>query len=409
MQQQKMLVNAQRLQETLEKFASFGRTPNNGVTRLSLSQEDLTAREYLETCCKEIGMEVKYDDMANMYATMPGKEGKPPVVMGSHLDSVKKGGRFDGVLGVAAALEVARTIHDNRIKLEIPFTIVNFTNEEGARFEPAMMCSGVISGKFDKQTVLQSRDETGMTFGEALSASGYAGSVENRLKKAAAFLEMHIEQGPVLESEDKQIGIVEGVVGMVNYEIEVTGESNHAGTTPMGMRRDALFVACDIIRDVREQLSMLDPELVYTMGRMNVYPNIHTVIPNKVVFTLEARHKDPQVVSQVVSTIRTLPQEMGGCTIASKKLWSRDTVAFDQGIVSRLEKSAQSLGISAKRMYSGAGHDAQFIASYLPTAMIFVPSAGGKSHCEEELTSYEDCARGANVALDTVLPLLTGQ
>ncbi|MDL5041979.1 Zn-dependent hydrolase [Heyndrickxia coagulans] len=406
MQQQKVLIQAERLQESLEKFSTFGRTPANGVTRLSLSKEDIAARDYFVACCKEIGMEVKFDDMANIYAVMPGTENKPPVVMGSHLDTVKKGGRFDGVLGVAAALEVARTLHDNHIKPKAPFMIVNFTNEEGARFEPAMMCSGVISGKFDQSVMLKSRDEDGISFGEALAASGYAGDAKNRLKEASAFLEMHIEQGPVLESEGKQIGVVEGVVGMVNYEIEVTGESDHAGTTPMGMRKDALFTAADIISILRKQLNQLDPALVYTMGRMNVYPNIHTVIPNKAVFTLEARHQDPEVVAQVVEAIKTLPQEMSGCTISSKKLWSRETVVFDKSIVSQLEKSAQSLGLSSKKMYSGAGHDAQFMASYLPTAMLFVPSINGKSHCEEERTTYEDCACGVNVALDTVLALL---
>ncbi|MCQ2010435.1 Zn-dependent hydrolase [Sporolactobacillus sp. STSJ-5] len=406
MQEQKVLVNAERLKETIERFADFGRTDHNGVTRLSLSKEDIKARTYLISCCEELGMTVKVDDVANIYATMEGNEDLPPLVMGSHLDSVKKGGRFDGVLGVIAALEVARTLHDHHIKPKIPFMLVDFTNEEGARFDPAMMCSGIITGKFDKSEMLKSTDSEGVTFGEALAASGYEGGAGNRLQEASAYLEMHIEQGPVLESEEKTIGVVEGVVGMVNEEIEVCGESDHAGTTPMSMRKDALFAATDVITLLRKKLSRLDSNLVYTMGRMLVSPNIHTVIPNRVTFTLEARHKDPDVVAQVVQAINELPDSIGGCSIRARKLWARETVEFDHKICDQLECSTKELGYSYKRMYSGAGHDAQYIADFIPTAMIFVPSVHGKSHCEEELTSYEDCAKGVNVALDAVLSMI---
>lgn len=406
MQEQKLLINEQRLKETIEKFADIGRTKRNGVTRLSLSGEDIAARDYLVSCCRELGMTVKTDDVANIYATLPGLEDKPPLVMGSHLDTVIRGGRFDGVLGVLAALEIVRTLHDHHITPKIPFTLVDFTNEEGARFDPAMMCSGVISGMFEKAAMLQSRDTEGVTFEEALETSGYKGPTENRLREATAYLEMHIEQGPVLESESLKIGVVEGVVGMVNYEIEVTGESDHAGTTPMNMRKDALFAASDLIRLLRDRLNTLDRELVYTMGRMNVLPNVHTVIPNKAIFTLEARHKDPRVIKQVIRIIQNMPESLEGCSITARKLWGRDTVHFDPEICTRLEASAKSLGYPYKRMYSGAGHDAQYIASFLPAAMIFVPSVNGKSHCEEEQTSYEDCARGVNVALDTVMSIL---
>ncbi|MCO7174893.1 Zn-dependent hydrolase [Sporolactobacillus kofuensis] len=408
MQEQKVLINGERLRKTIEKFAHFGRTDHNGVTRLSLSAEDVEARDYLVSCCKAIGMSIKIDDVANLYATMEGLEDRPPLVMGSHLDSVKKGGRFDGVLGVLAALEVARTLHDHHIKPKIPFTLVDFTNEEGARFDPAMMCSGIITGKFKKSEMLQSSDSEGVTFGEALTASGYEGDAANRLQEATAYLEMHIEQGPVLESENLEIGVVEGVVGMVNYEIEVTGESDHAGTTPMYMRKDALFAANDVISALREKLSHLDRELVYTIGRMVVTPNIHTVIPDRVVFTLEARHKDPEVIAQVVQAINDLPEQLEGCTVRTRKLWGRNTVQFDRNLCDQLECSAQGLGYSYKKMYSGAGHDAQYIAEYMPTTMIFVPSIHGKSHCEEECTSYEDCIKGVNVALDTVLSILNG-
>jgi beta-ureidopropionase / N-carbamoyl-L-amino-acid hydrolase len=409
MQRQKLLINGERLKNELERFARFGRTQNNGVTRLSLSEEDRLARDFFRSCCEEIGLTVKVDDMGCMYATLEGVENKTPILIGSHLDSVKKGGRFDGVLGVLAGLEVARTLVENKIKPQIPITIVNFTNEEGARFEPSMMASGVLSGKFDKQVMLKKKDAEGITFEEALKSIGYEGEVENRLIEGSAFLELHIEQGPILEKEALSIGVVECVVGMACYDIEITGESDHAGTTPMNMRKDALFAANNLINEIRRVLGPLDEELVFTIGRVNVYPSIHTVIPNKVVFSLEARHKNPKIVKAFKEFVENLPN-VGlneGCEIKTTKLWERDTVWFDTEIVNQLEKSAQSLGYSNKRMVSGAGHDAQFIASIVPSAMLFVPSFNGKSHCEEELTSWDECEKGVNVLLDTVLALLS--
>lgn len=408
MQKQKIQINGARLKQELERFAEFGRTENNGVTRLSLSDEDRRVRDYFRTCCEELGMTVKVDDMGCMYATLQGTENKPPILIGSHLDSVKKGGRFDGVLGVLTGLEVVRTLVDQNIKPKIPITIVNFTNEEGARFEPSMMASGVLSGKFDKATMKAKKDADGTTFGEALKEIGYEGSVENRLMEASAFLELHIEQGPILESEKQTIGVVECVVGMGCFEIEVTGESDHAGTTPMNMRKDALFAANNLINEIRTRLSSLDPDLVFTIGRVNVYPSIHTVIPNKVVFTLEARHKDMEIVNTFKAFVQGLQNFSNneGCEIKVTKLWDRETVWFEPELCNLLEQSAETLGYTHKRMVSGAGHDAQFIASYVPTAMLFVPSVNGKSHSEEELTSWEDCEKGVNVILDTVLNLL---
>lgn len=405
MEKQKIMIPSERLMLTLEEFANFGRTENNGVTRLALSLEDKLARDYFCSCCKELGMSIEIDDLGNMYATLAGIEDRPPIVIGSHLDSVKKGGRFDGVLGVIAGLEIARALVENNIKPRIPLVIANITNEEGARFEPSMMASGVLSGKFDKATMLKKTDVDGITFGEALNKIGYAGKEEFRLKKATAFLELHIEQGPVLEREAVSIGVVECVLGMVCFDIIVTGESDHAGTTPMSMRKDALFAANSLIREAREKLGALDKDLVFTMGRMNVLPNIHTVIPNQVVFSLEARHKDPAVIKQVEEIILGFSQSPNneGCKIEIEKLWDRSTVLFDEGICDRLEQSTKLLNYSYKRMVSGAGHDAQFLASYMPTAMIFVPSINGKSHCEEERTSWEDCAKGVNVLLETVL------
>lgn len=408
MQRQKVAVNGERLKNTLERFADYGRTPNNGVTRLALSEEDRLARDYFCSCCRDLGMDIKIDDLGCIYATLEGLEDKPPVVIGSHMDSVKKGGRFDGILGVVAGLELVRTLVEHNIKPKVPIMIVNFTNEEGARFEPSMMASGILSGKFQKDVMMKKTDVDGVTFMQALQSCGYEGDRSNRLTEASAFVELHIEQGPILEREAKSIGVVECVLGMVCYEIEVTGESDHAGTTPMDMRKDALFATNNLIAEARHELGRLDSNLVYTMGRMNVLPNIHTVIPNKVIFSLEARHTDEDVIASVEKIIQSLPDQaelLEGCEVRVTKLWGRDTVWFDKTVCDEVEESVRSLGYSYKRMVSGAGHDAQFLASYIPTAMIFIPSVNGKSHCEEEFTPWEECEKGVNVLLETVIKL----
>ena len=397
--------NQSRLQSLIERFSQFGRTENNGVTRLALSQEDIEARKCLQTLCEELGMTVTYDDMANMYATLPGKKDLPPIVLGSHMDSVVKGGRYDGILGVLTALETVYTLKETETQLDYPITIVNFTNEEGARFEPSLMASGVLSGKFDKEKMLASKDRNGITFAQALTESGFEGQMENRLKEATAYIELHIEQGPVLEHKNLEIGVVEGVLGMVCYEITVQGESNHAGTTPISMRKDPMFAAANLIVEMQDKLQQLDQSLVYTIGRMNAHPNIHTVIPSHVVFTLEARHHDADVIAAVSTIVEQLSGLANGCTVSSSRLWDRDTVLFDEKVVGAVEKASQDIHYKGHRMYSGAGHDAQFIASFIPSAMIFVPSEKGYSHREDEYTSYEDCVKGANVLLNAVLNL----
>jgi len=395
------------LEELIEQFSQFGATENGGVTRLSLSDEDVLARNYFCECCEALGMDIHVDDMGNIYATLAGKKDVPPIVMGSHLDSVEKGGRFDGVLGILTAIEAIRTIKENEIEVDIPLMIVNFTNEEGARFDPAMMSSGVITSKFAKEKMLQSTDKNGVCFHEALQASGYEGEQANRLKEALAYIELHIEQGPVLEAKQREIGVVEGVLGMVCYEITITGQSNHAGTTPMSMRKDPMIVASTLITELHEQLGKIDEQLVFTFGRLNVSPNIHTVIPNQVTFTIDSRHQNHEVMEQVEDILQALPETAGGCNIHPVKLWGRETVYFDTAICNEVERACQSFGYTAHRMFSGAGHDAQYMASMVPSAMIFVPSIQGKSHCEEEKTTFEDCAKGADILLETVLTLQT--
>ncbi|MDW0113108.1 Zn-dependent hydrolase [Sporosarcina saromensis] len=398
-------VNRDRLEQLLKQFSAFGATPGNGVSRLALSQADIDARHQFHSHCEAIGLTMKVDDMGNMYAILPGKKDVPPIVMGSHLDSVLKGGRFDGTLGVLAGLEVVHTLVERKIELNHPVMVVNFTNEEGARFDPAMMSSGVLSGKFNKEEMLRSRDSEGVTFEEALKQSGFEGAECDRLTDAAAYLELHIEQGPVLDTYGEDIAVVEGVMGMVCYEITLNGESNHAGTTPISMRKDAMFASANVMMHLQRELKKMPENLVYTIGRMHVTPNIHTVIPNEVRFTLEARHADCAVIREVEKIIARLPSEVEQCVMSYRKLWDRDTVEFDTTVVNAVSDSAVALGYKTRRMYSGAGHDAQFIATYIPSAMIFVPSTKGYSHREDEYTAYEACAKGADVLLQTLVQL----
>lgn len=398
-----------RLEDKIQTFSKFGDTGRGGITRFSLSQEALAARAEFKKRMEAIGATVVTDDMANMYATIPGSEDLPAIASGSHLDSVRQGGNYDGVLGVLAAMEAAETIVLEKIPHRHPITVIVWTNEEGARFEPAMMSSGVVTGKFDKAVMLKSfaKDVPGYTFGEALEKCGYKGSGENRLSadKYAALLELHIEQGPVLISEGIDIGVVEGVCGMVNYEFTFTGQAGHAGTTPMKYRKDALYAAVKTIQYLHDALDKLDGKLVYTTGKISCHPNIHTIIPDEVKFTLDARHQDPKVLKKVVDIIKKIPAEVEKCKATHKEDWSRKTVSFTPALVDIVEKSAKAYGYTSRRMYSGPGHDAQYVIDLLPATMLFVPSVDGHSHCEIEYTPAESCLKGVNVLLQTILDI----
>ncbi len=399
--------NLERLDDKIKTFSKFGDTGRGGITRFSLSPEALAARAEFKKRMEAIGAKVVTDDMANMYATIPGTETLPAILTGSHLDSVRQGGNYDGVLGVLTAMEAAETIVKEGIPHRHPITVMVWTNEEGARFEPAMMSSGVICGKFDKERMLASiaKDETGVTFGAALEASGYKGDESNRMTpdQYAALVELHIEQGPVLEAEGIDIGVVEGVCGMINYEFAFVGQAGHAGTTPMKYRQDALYAAVKTIQYLHDELDELDSRLVYTTGKISCHPNIHTIIPDEVKFTLDARHQNPKVIKQALDIIKKIPAEVEKCKVSFDEAWSRKSVAYTPELVDYVEKSANEYGYSSKRMYSGPGHDAQYVVDLIPTTMIFVPSVGGHSHCELEYTPTEACLKGANVLLRTLL------
>lgn len=400
--------NVKRMEDKIKTFSTFGATGNGGITRYSLSNEASQAREEFVKRMTAIGAQITTDDMANMYATIPGSEKDAKrIVMGSHVDSVKNGGNYDGILGVITAMEVLESIVDQKISHKHPMTAMIFTNEEGSLYPPAMMSSGVICNKFDKDTMLASKSvlDSTTTFGESLAKSAYVGEVANRLNADdyEAMVELHIEQGPILEAAKKNIGVVTCVLGMVNYRIRTYGQADHAGTTPMNYRQDALYSAAKVLQYLHDELDKLDPQLVYTTGEIKCHPCVHTVIPDHVDFSIDARHEDPKVIQQVVDVIKNMPKEVAKCKVDYEKAWARDTVYFDKELVEFVKESADAAGISNQYINSGAGHDAQFVADMIPTTMIFVPSKDGHSHCEPEYTSVEECTDGASVMLNAVL------
>jgi len=396
-----------RMSEKITKFSEYGALKGGGITRLSLSESALAARTEFKKRAEALGMTVETDDVANIYATYPGtEEGLPRIVMGSHLDSVRTGGNYDGVYGVLSSLEVAETIIKSGIKLRHPITVMVWTNEEGARFGPAMMCSGIVMNKFTKEK-MYSVVETGgtVTFGEALAASGWVGDEKNRLnnKDYCAYFEPHIEQGPVLEDEGLEIGVVEGVVGMVNYDIILEGVACHAGTFPQNKRKDALRAASKIVLDLWDKLSVLAPDIVFTTGEIHCKPNVHTIVPNYVKFSLDSRHKDMDVIAEVVKVIENLPKEIYGCKLSYEEHWGRKTIRFNDKMIEYVENAAEGLGYSYKHMYSGAGHDAQYVSEILPAVMLFIPSKDGLSHTVVEYSTPDQCWHGANVLLNALV------
>lgn len=406
-----------RMKDKITVMSGFGDAGHGGITRYSLSQAAILARDEFIRRMKDIGCEVKTDDVANVYATLKGSDPSlPGIVMASHCDSVKNGGNYDGILGVISAMEVLETITAEKIPHRHNLTAMIWTNEEGSLYPPAMMCSGIvchdylpenIGRNFREENMLQSASvlDSSKTFGMALEASGFKGEKENRLNPQdyKAMFELHIEQGPILEAAGKDIGVVTCVLGMVNYRIKAYGQADHAGTTPMPYRHDALYAAAQALMLLHEKLDALEPALVYTTGEIKCHPNVHTVIPDYVDFSIDVRHEDPQVMARVADIIESLPGELAKCRMETEAAWTRDTVYFDKELIGYVQEAADELGCSNQKINSGAGHDAQFAAYMMPAAMLFVPSKDGHSHCEEEFTSNEQCTKGASVLLHAVL------
>ena len=400
-------INGKRLQSALEQMAEIGATPGGGVQRLTLSDEDKKARDLFMKWLKELDLEITIDEMGNIFGRRPGKNNDlAPVMSGSHIDSQPKGGRFDGILGVMGALEVMRTLHENKIKTERPFVIVDWTNEEGSRFAPAMVASGVWAGALKRDWVYDRTDINGKRFEDELIRIGYKGTVACKKFPVHCYYEYHIEQGPILEREGKQIGAPKGILCLHWYDVYLEGEANQVGPTPMEGRHDALCATAEMILKVNALPDRMGGNLVATVGEIQNYPNSRNIIPDKVHFTVDIRSWDDDHALKAWELVRKDFEDVAarrGCPIKIEETWRVEHSPFDEKLVQRILNVADDLGYSSLHMVSGAGHDASYMNQVCPTAMIFVPSIGGRSHVEVENTTWEDCEAGANVLLQVVL------
>lgn len=401
-----LTINPERLWDDLMDTARMGGTPKGGIRRLTLSEEDRRVRDWFRDACEKLGCTVHVDEVGNMFAIRPGRDNSlPPIAMGSHLDTQPTGGKFDGVLGVLGALEAMRTLVAAGYETHAPLAIANWTNEEGSRFAPAMLCSGVHAGVFTPEFAWSRTDRDGITLGEALDAIGYRGTEKAGERKFQAMFELHIEQGPILEAEGKEIGVVQGVQGMRWYEVTVTGQDAHTGATPMYLRRNALLGAARMIERI-DAIAQANLPGVATVGLIENKPNSRNVIPGEVFFTVDLRHPDEAVLERMEQQFRlALAEVMNLLKLGheEKRIWNSPAVRFAPELVACVREGAAKSGYATRDMASGAGHDAAYTARVMPTTMIFVPCAGGISHNEAESTSKAECAAGAQVLLNAVI------
>ena len=401
-----LVIDAERLWGDLMKTAEIGGTPKGGIRRLTLTQEDRQVRDWFRDQCEALGCTVTVDEIGNMFALRPGRRiDLAPIAMGSHLDTQPTGGKFDGILGVLAGLECLRTLHDVGFETNAPLLLVNWTDEEGSRFAPAMLGSGVHAGVFDRAYADSRLDAENVSFASAIDAIGYRGEVTAGTQPIGAMFELHIEQGPILEAEGYTIGAVSGVQGMRWYDVELVGRESHAGSTPMAMRRDALTAAADLIAFV-DRAARARPDAVGTIGTISAFPSSRNVIPGKVALSLDLRHPDEVELAALEAEIEAELARIGATHRVAgtmTRIWDSPPVHFDEGCIASVKHAATACGYKTRAIVSGAGHDAAYIARIAPTTMIFVPCAGGLSHHEEEDASKGDCAAGAQVLLQAVL------
>ncbi len=400
-------IDGARLRASLEEMATIGATPAGGVQRLALSDEDRRARDLLARWMKEAGLEVDIDEMGSIFGTRHGRDDSlPPVLCGSHVDSQPRGGRFDGILGVMGALEVMRTLRDRHAETTRPLVMVDWTNEEGSRFAPAMIASGVWVGALERDWAYARADRDGKRQGDELARIGYKGALPARKRPAHAYFELHIEQGPLLERMGRTIGAPKGIVCLHWYDVYLEGEANQVGPTPMEGRHDALCAAAEMILAVNALPGRVKGNLVATVGEIQNRPNSRNIIPDGVHFTVDIRSWDDEHAVRAWELLRRDFDSIAarrGTSMRIEETWRCPHAPFDERLVQRVLDTARDLGYSHLHMVSGAGHDASYMNQVCPTAMIFVPSIGGRSHVEVERTAWEDCEAGANVLLHCVL------
>ena len=398
-------IDGERLWRSLMDLAKIGATPKGGVRRITLTEEDRQGRDQFARWAKEAGLEVRWDAIGNMFARRAGADASlPPVMIGSHLDSQPSGGRFDGAYGVMAGLEVVRTLNERGIRTRAPLEVASFTNEEGSRFAPTMMGSGVFTGTYALSDVLGNKDAEGKTVKDALEGIGYRG--EAKPHEVGAYFEVHIEQGPVLEDTKTTIGVVQGALGQRWFDVVLTGQDSHAGPTPMNLRKDALIAASRLVLEVNRIANGYPDNARGTVGHMQVKPNSRNVVPGEVRMTVDLRNAADATLSAMAKDLRdTLQRVAAEARVQAdiKEVVYFPPCEFAAELVSSVRTAAKSLGHSHRDIVSGAAHDAVYMARIAPAAMVFVPCEGGLSHNEIENARPEHLAAGCDVLLQAVL------
>jgi N-carbamoyl-L-amino-acid hydrolase len=396
------------LLDNLDALAQIGALSGGGCARLALTDEDRLGRDLVVSWMKELGLDVRIDAIGNVIGLRAGRENLAPIMTGSHIDTVRTGGRYDGNYGVLAGLEVVRALNAANVVTRRPIAVAFFTNEEGARFQPDMMGSLVYAGGIGLNEAYAAVDKDGVSVGDELRRIGYLGATTPGALKPHAFLELHIEQGPILDEEKVLIGVVESVQGISWIEYTVTGVSNHAGTTPMRLRRDAGYLAASVNLFARKLTGEMGGNQVATVGSLALRPNLINVVPNRAVFTVDLRNTDEAKLKEAEARVAAYIAEVAASErveVEAKVLARFEPVIFDAGLVDRVEHHAKALSLSTRRMPSGAGHDAQMMQRLCPTAMIFVPSVAGLSHNVNEHTKPADLIAGAQVLLNLMVEL----
>ena len=404
-----ILINGERLWSSLMEMAKIGVTDKGGCNRQALTDLDKQSRNLFVSWCEEIGCTLRVDQMGNMFLRRAGKDDSlPPVITGSHLDTQPTGGRFDGVYGVLAGLEVMRTLHEKNIVTLHPIEVVVWTNEEGARFSPAMIGSGVWCGEFDLDYGWQRADKSGKTIVDELTRIGYLGQAPCAPFEVKGAIELHIEQGPILESINKQIGVVNGVQGIRWYDLIINGQPVHAGPTPMKKRKDPVKAIARIITQLYELAEKFAPLARVTFGDAKVSPGSRNTVPEQIVLAVDLRHPHEDTLKEMDLLFREIAQQTcSECDVEYevKDEWHSPAVTFDKHCIQAVRSSVQELHIDYEEMFSGAGHDSVYVSKVAPTAMIFIPCEDGISHNEAENTKPEDITAGCQVLMGTILQL----
>jgi N-carbamoyl-L-amino-acid hydrolase len=393
-----MRIDRKRLAQSIDELGKIGETPRGGLTRVALTDEDRRGRDLMVRWMREAGLRVTVDQMGNIFGERAGAERLPAVMIGSHIDSVPTGGKYDGQLGVLCGLETIRALDQHRVQTRHPVTLAIFTNEEGARFQPAMIASGVMAGKIPLEDAYNARDKDGLRLVDELERIGYLGAEPCVPRPFRAYLELHIEQGPVLEEEGFAVGIVDGIVAISWSRLTLHGIQDHAGPTPMRIRHDALVAAADVVAGVRRIARELGGDMVTTVGNLTVQPNIVNAIPGTVTLSIDMR--DPRSETLDVARDRLDATVKDACAREGVRYelehyWRVPYTPFAPDVVAAIERAAAATGARHRHILSGAGHDAQYMAAIGPAGMIFVPSRDGRSHCEEEFTPMDDIEHGA--------------